>query len=141
MEQKFMDECFRARMEYTRDRFPLEEFRKRFLEDYTHYGKVTIQGEILSMPNVGGLVNNREYGFAFSNQHSLDFALRLIRRWGFDVIHVRKRKAIREYTAYIVQLPQEYIVRHLGSERAGIIRTGLRSIKDIDMTKRQNPYD
>ena len=141
MDKTFMDECFRARMEYTRDRFPLEEFRKRFLEEYTRYGKVTIQGEIISMPNVGGLVNNSEYGFMFSNQHSLDFALRLIRRWGFDVIHVRKRNEIRKCTAYIVQLPHKYIVRHLGSERAGIIRTGLRSIKDIDMTKWRDPYD
>ena len=135
-----MDKCFKARMEYQQNKFPLDEFRKRFLEDYTRYGKVTIQGEILSMPNIGGLVNNREYGFVFSNQHSLDFALRLIRRWGFDVIHVRKRNASKECTAYIVQLPHEYVVRHVGSERAGIIRTGLRSIKDIDMTKRRDPY-
>jgi hypothetical protein len=64
-----------------------------------------------------------------------------VRRWGFSVTKRCEHEGGREYTAYIVQLPDEYLRRQLGSDRAGIIRTGLRSLSNVDRTKKQKPFD
>lgn len=43
--------------------------------------------------------------------------------------------------AYIVQLSDEYLRRQVGSDKAGIIRTGLRTLSNVDRTKKQKPSD
>ena len=140
MDTTFLDECFKARMDYLQKRFPIESFRRLFKQQYVRYGYVMIQSIVnKNMDDV--MVADSKVGFMFNNEHNLDIALWLVRRWGFSVTMRRELDVHKTYTAYIVQLSDEYLRRQLGSDRAGIIRTGLRSISNVDRTKRQEPYD
>ena len=56
MAQTFLDECFKARMDYLRERFPLEDFRKKFKEEYTRRGMVMMQDKPVNMLNSCGMV-------------------------------------------------------------------------------------
>jgi hypothetical protein len=53
----------------------------------------------------------------------------------------REHDERRTYTAYIVQLPDDYLTHHVGSDKAGTIRTGLRTLSNVDRTKKQKPFD
>ena len=88
-----------------------------------------------------GVTHDCSHGFLFKTQRNLDIALWLVRRWGFSVTRRCERDGRREYSAYIVQLPDDYLRRTVGSDRAGIISTGLRSISNVDRTKKQKPFD
>lgn len=140
MKQTFLDECFKARMDYLQKRFPIESFRRLFKQQYVRNGLVMIQ-PIVNKDMDGVMIADSEAGFIFNNEHNLDVALRLLRLWGFDVTTRREHDERRTYTAYIVQLPDEYLRRKLGSDKAGIIRTGLRSLSNVDRTKKQKPFD
>ena len=140
MDTTFLDECFKARMDYLQKRFPIESFRRLFKQQYVRNGLVMIQ-PIVNKDMDGVIIADSEAGFMFNNEHNLDIALWLVRRWGFSVTMRRELDVHKTYTAYIVQLSDEYLRRQLGSDRAGIIRTGLRSISNVDRTKRQEPYD
>ena len=131
MNTTFLDECFKARMDYLRGRFPLEDFRKKFKEEYARRGMVMMQPTIVSTLSEG-VTHDCSHGFLFKTQRNLDFALWLVRRWGFSVTKRCEHEGGREYAAYIVQLSDEYLRRQVGSDKAGIIRTGLRSISNID---------
>lgn len=131
-----MDECFRARMNHLNGRFPIEDFKRRFKEQYEQNGMVMIQ-PITNPSQDAVMIADYEAGFIFKTQHDLDTVLNLLRRWGFNVTTRREHDERRAYTAYIVQLSDEYIARHLGSEKAGMIRTGLRSISNVDRTKKR----
>ena len=140
MEKTFLDECFKARMDNLRDRFPIEDFRRCFKDQYRQNGMVMIQPTTNSTM-AAVMIADEQHGFIFRTQHDLDVALRLLRLWGFNVTTRRETDLHREYTAYIVQLPDDYLTHHVGSNKAGIIRTGLRSISNVDRTKRQKPFD
>lgn len=140
MDTTFLDECFKARVDYLRERFPLEDFRKKFKEEYARRGMVMMQPTIVSTLSEG-VTHDCSHGFLFKTQHNLDVALRLLRLWGFDVTIRREHDERKTYTAYIVQLPEEYLRRQLGSDKAGIIRTGLRTLSNVDRTKKQKPSD
>lgn len=140
MDTTFLDECFKARMDYLRERFPLEDFRRLFKQQYVRYGLVMIQ-PIVNKDMYDVMIADNEAGFIFNNEHNLDVALRLLRLWGFSVTTRREHDERRAYTAYIVQLPDDYLTHHVGSDKAGIIRTGLRSLSNVDRTKKQKPFD
>ena len=140
MNKTFLDECFKARMDYLQKRFPIESFRRLFKQQYVRNGLVMIQ-PIVNKDMDGVIIADSEAGFIFNNEHNLDVALRLLRLWGFDVTMRREHDERRAYTAYIVQLPDDYLTHHVGSDKAGIIRTGLRSISNVDRTKKQKPSD
>ena len=140
MDTTFLDECFKARMDYLGERFPLEDFRKKFKEEYARRGMVMMQPTIVSTLSEG-VTLHCSHGFLFKTQHNLDVALWLVRRWGFIVTKRCEHEGGREYTAYIVQLSDEYLRRHLGSDKAGIIRTGLRTLSNVDRKKKQKPSD
>ena len=141
MKQTFLDECFKARMDYLQERFQIEDFRKQFKKEYVRHGMVMIQDVTQEMLNSWGMVLDNEHGFIFKTQHNLDIALWLVRRWGFSVTRRCERDGRREYSAYIVQLPDDYLRRTMGSDRAGIISTGLRRLSNVDRTKKQKPFD
>ena len=140
MDTTFLDKCFKARMDYLRERFPLEDFRRLFKQQYMRNGLVMIQPIVNKNMN-DVMIADSDAGFIFNNEHNLDVALRLLRLWGFDVTIRREHDERKAYTAYIVQLPDEYLRRQMGSDRAGIIRTGLRSLSNVDRTKKQKPSD
>ena len=140
MDTTFLDECFKARMDYLQKRFPIESFRRLFKQQYVRNGLVMIQ-PIVNKDMDDVMIADSEAGFIFNNEHGLDVALRLLRLWGFSVTKRCEHEGGREYTAYIVQLSDEYLRRQLGSDRAGIVRTGLRSISNVDRTKKQKPFD
>ena len=140
MDTTFLDECFKARVDYLRERFPLEDFRKKFKEEYARRGMVMMQPTIISTLSKG-VAHDCLHGFLFKTQHNLDIALWLVRRWGFSVTKRCEHEGGGEYTAYIVQLPDEYLRRHQGRDKAGIIRTGLRTLSNVDRTKKQKPFD
>ena len=140
MDKTFLDECFKARMDYLQKRFPIESFRRLFKQQYVRNGLVMIQ-PIVNKDMDGVMIADSEAGFIFNNEHNLDIALWLVRRWGFSVTKRCEHEGGREYTAYIVQLPDDYLTRHVGSDKAGIIRTGMRSISNVDRTKKQKPFD
>ncbi len=140
MDTTFLDECFKARVDYLRERFPLEDFRKKFKEEYARRGMVMMQPTIVSTPSKGFMFHY-SHGFLFKTQHNLDVALRLLRLWGFSITERCEHEGGREYTAYIVQLPDEYLRRQMGSDKAGIIRTALRTLSNVDRTKKQKPSD
>ena len=140
MDKTFLDECFKARMDYLQKRFPIESFRRLFKQQYVRNGLVMIL-PIVNKNMDGVMVADSKAGFIFNNEHNLDIALWLVRRWGFSVTKRCEHEGGKEYTAYIVQLPDDYLTRHVGSDKAGIIRTGLRSISNVDRTKKQKPSD
>ena len=141
MNTEFMDECLRARLDYLQDRFQIEDFRRMFREEYARRGKGMIQDKTVTVKLAGGMTLDAEHGFIFSSKRNLDFALRMLRRWGFNVIHRREHDRRGERSAYVVQLGDEFISRRLGSEKAGHIRTGLRSISNIDREKVKKQRD
>ena len=136
----FLDECFKARMDYLQQRFPIESFRRMFKQQYVRNGLVMIQ-PIVNKDMADVIIADSEAGFIFNNEHNLDVALRLLRLWGFDVTMRREHDERKTYTAYIVQLSDEYLRRQLGSDKAGIIQTGLRTLSNVDRTKKQKPFD
>lgn len=140
MNKTFLDECFKARMDYLLERFPLEDFRRLFKQQYVRNGLVMIQ-PIVNKDMDDVMVADSNAGFIFNNEHNLDVALRLLRLWGFDVTTRREHDEHKTYTAYIVQLPNDYLTHHVGSDKAGIIRTGLRSISNVDRTKKPKSFD
>ena len=140
MNKTFLDECFKARMDYLQKRFPIESFRRLFKQQYVRNGLVMIQ-PIVNKNIDDVMIADSNAGFIFNNEHNLDVALRLLRLWGFDVTKRREHEGGREYTAYIVQLPDEYLRRQLGSDKAGIIRTGLRTLSNVDRTKVEKQWD
>ena len=127
-------------MDYLQKRFPIESFRRLFRQQYVRNGLVMIQ-PIVNKDMDGVMIADDQHGFLFNSERNLDVALRLLRLWGFDVTMRREHDERRAYTAYIVQLPDEYLTHHVGSDKAGIIRTGLRSISNVDRTKKKKPYD
>ena len=140
MNKTFLDECFKARMDYLQKRFPIESFRRLFKQQYVRNGLVMIQ-PIVNKDMDGVIIADSEAGFIFNNEHNLDIALWLVRRWGFSITKRCEHDGRKEYTAYIVQLPDDYLTRHVGSDKAGIIRTGLRTLSNVDRTKKQKPFD
>ena len=140
MNKTFLDECFKARMDYLRKRFPIESFRRLFKQQYVRYGLVMIQ-PIVNKDMNDVMIADSNSGFTFNNEHDLDVALRLLRLWGFDVTMRREHDERKTYTAYIVQLPDDYLTHHVGSDRAGIVRTGLRTLSNVDRTKKQKEED
>ena len=140
MNKTFLDECFKARMDYLQKRFPIESFRRLFKQQYVRNGMVIIQ-PIVNKDMDGVMIANSEAGFIFNNEHNLDVALRLLRLWGFDITKRCEHDERRTYTAYIVQLPYDYLTQRVGSDKAGIIRTGLRRLSNMDRTKKQKPFD
>ena len=130
----FMDECFMARMDYLRGRFSLKDFKRHLKEQYAQHGIAQIQHSI-NQDQKDVMNADAQYGFIFNNEHARDIALQLIRRWGFSITKRREYDDTREYLAYLVQLPDDYIIRHAGSIKAGLIRTGLRRLQNVDMTK------
>ena len=140
MDTTFLDECFKARMDYLQKRFPIESFRRLFKQQYVRNGLVMIQ-PIVNKDMDGVIIADSEAGFIFNNEHNLDIALWLVRRWGFSVTMRREHDERKAYTAYIVQLPDDYLTHHVGSDKAGIIRTGLRTPSNVDRTKKQKPFD
>lgn len=140
MNKTFLDECFKARMDYLQKRFPIESFRRLFKQQYVRNGLVMIQPIVnKNMDDV--MIADSDAGFIFNNEHNLDVALRLLCLWGFDVTKLREHDERKAYTAYIVQLSDDYLRRQLGSDKAGIIRTGLRTLSNVDRTKKQKPSD
>jgi len=140
MNKIFLDECFKARMDYLQKRFPIGSFQRLFKQQYVRNGLVMIQ-PIVNKDMDDVMIADNEVGFIFNNEHNLDVALRLLRLWGFSITERCEYEGGREYAAYIVQLPDEYLRRQLGSDKAGIIRTGLRSISSVDRMKKQKPFD
>ena len=140
MKRTFLDECFKAWMDYPRDRFPLEDFRRCFKEQYRRNGIVMIQ-PITNKHMDGVMIADVQHGFMFNNEHNLEIAMRLIRLWGFNITTRLEHDDIRSYTAYIVHLPEEYLLHHLGRNKSGIIRTYLRRIANVDRTKIKKPND
>ena len=140
MNTTFLDECFKTRIDYLRKRFPVEEFRRCFKEQYRRNGVVMIQ-PIVNKDMYDVMIADDRHGFMFNSERNLDVALRLLRLWGFDVTTRREHDERRTYTAYIVQLPDDYLTHHVGSNKAGIIRTGLRTLSNVDRTKKQKPSD
>jgi len=127
-------------MDYLRKRFPIESFRRLFKQQYVRYGLVMIQ-PIVNKDMNDVMIADSNSGFTFNNEHDLDVALRLLRLWGFDVTMRREHDERKTYTAYIVQLPDDYLTHHVGSDRAGIVRTGLRTLSNVDRTKKQKEED
>lgn len=136
MNNTFLDECFKARMDHLRKRFPIESFRRLFKQQYVRYGLVMIQ-PIVNKDMNDVMIADSNAGFIFNNEHDLDVALRLLRLWGFEVTMRREHDERKTYTAYIVQLPDDYLTHHVGSDKAGIIRTGLRTLSNVDRTKKR----
>ena len=140
MNKAFLDECFKARMDYQQKRFPLESFRRLFRQQYMRNGLVQLQPIVnKNMDDV--MIADNNIGFIFNNEHNLDVALRLLRLWGFRVTMRREHYERKTYTAYIAQLPDDYLTHHLGSNRAGIVRTGLRRLSNVDWTKKKKPVN
>lgn len=127
-------------MDYLRKRFPIESFRRLFKQQYVRNGLVMIQ-PIVNKDMDGVIIADSEAGFIFNNEHNLDIALWLVHRWGFSVTMRREHDERKAYTAYIVQLPDEYLRRKQGSDKAGIIRTGLRSLSNVDRAKVEKQWD
>jgi len=136
MNKTFLDECFKARMDYQQKRFPIKSFRRLFKQQYMRNGLVQLQPIVnKNMDDV--MIADNNVGFIFNNEHNLDVALRLLRLWGFNVTMRREHDEHKTYTAYIAQLSDDYLRRQLGSNRAGIVRTGLRSLSNVDRVKKQ----
>ena len=98
MDTTFLDECFKARMDYLRKRFPIESFRRLFKQQYVRNGLVMIQ-PIVNKDMDGVIIADSEAGFIFNNEHNLDIALRLVRRWGFGVTMRQEHDERKTYTA------------------------------------------
>lgn len=71
-------------MDYLRKRFPIESFRRLFKQQYIRNGFVMIQ-PIVNKDMDDVMIADSEAGFIFNNEHNIDIALRLVRRWGFGV--------------------------------------------------------
>jgi hypothetical protein len=127
-------------MNHLNGRIPIEDFKRRFKEQYERNGMVMIQ-PITNPSQDAVMIADYKAGFIFKTQHDLDAVLNLLRRWGFNVTTWREHDERRAYTAYIVQLPDDYLTHHVGSDKAGIIRTGLRTLSNVDRTKKQKPSD
>ena len=127
-------------MDYLQKRFPIESFRRLFKQQYMRNGLVMIQ-PIANKDMNDVMIADSDAGFIFNNEHNLDVALRLLRLWGFSVTMRREHDERKAYTAYIVQLPDEYLRRKQGSDKAGIIRTGLRSLSNVDRAKVEKQWD
>lgn len=123
-----IDECFMARMQTLHGRFPLREFREQFLKEYTRHGIVLIQGTTYSFKGDAPMVADMECGIVFSEQRLLNIALRLCRRWGFNVDR-REHKGAggRDLPAYYVSIPTEYLRHRMSSEAVGKMLTRDRS--------------
>lgn len=136
MNKTFLDECFKARMDYQQKRFPIKSFQRLFKQQYMLNGLVLLQ-PIVNKDMDDVMIADNNVGFIFNNEHNLDVALRLLRLWGFRVTMRLEHDERKTYTAYIAQLPDDYLTHHVGSNRAGIIRTGLRRLSNVDRTKKQ----
>lgn len=129
---KILDECFRARMDVLRNRFPLREFRREFVAQFARKGTVFIQGAAIDIADA--MVSDESHGLIFSCQQHIDKALRLVRRWGFEVVERRTQGNI---PCYQVLLPEEYLLRQMGSLNIGQRRTQLRSQRHNDSLSRE----
>lgn len=125
MNTKLMDKCFRARMDELRNRFPLKEFLDVFVSEFARMGIVYIQPKAMG---VGNVYADRDCGLIFAQQEHIKTALRLLRRWGFDVEERHDRKDYKKW-AYAVMLPEEYLRNKQSSDRLGERRTALRSLE------------
>lgn len=141
MNTEFMDKCFQARMNCKRRRFPLQEFKQKFIELFAQDGLVIIQTNTIPNMCAGVMDAGSGFGFVFDCQHNRDIALRLLRKWGFKIVLRREYDGSQELSAYAVQLPDEYLSRKISSDKRGEIRTGLRSTEYIDKTKVRKRYD
>lgn len=127
MNTKLMDECFRARMDELRNRFPLMKFRDEFVREFARQGIVYIQPKAVGVCSVYA---DRNCGLIFSQQEHIETALRLLRRWGFDVEEWHDRKNYKKW-AYAVMLPEVYLRNKQSSDKLGERRTALRSLREI----------
>lgn len=125
MNTKLMDKCFRARMDELQNRFPLKEFLDVFVNEFARIGIVYIHPKAMGVVNIYA---DRSYGLIFAQQEHIKTALRLLRRWGFDVEERHNRKDYEKW-AYAVMLPEEYLRNKQSSDRLGERRTALRSLE------------
>ena len=127
MNTKLMDECFRARVNEQRKRFPLREFRRAFVEQYAAHGVVLIQAYNYNGLEPGRMLHDPDVGFMFGRKSDVDTAIWLVRRWGFSVTLCKGKKyRFPKYDVYIVQLPDEYVRNKIGRGKIGDIHNSLR---------------
>lgn len=119
-----MDECFTARMDILRDRFPLQEFREQFVKEFARTGIVYIQTIAAKYDGMQMLLS-KEHGFIFSSQRHIDTAIALLKRWGF-VVEIFYDHHLKLSPAYAVMLPEAYLRNKISIAKIGMRRTDLR---------------
>ncbi len=133
MNTYLMDECFRARMQRKKELFPISEFKKMLVEDFSKHGIVFIQNIILNPDYAEKIVLDPTCGIRFNSQKNLNIALRLLRRWGFSITEIKANE--NHCGCYIVQLSKEYLRNKIGKDQLGTIYTGIRSYQARDVKK------
>ena len=124
-----IDECFKSRIQTLRGRFPLQEFREQFVKAYAEHGLVLIQGSTYYFDGKESMTVDYHCGFIFSEERFVNIAVKLCRRWGFNVERrEHKDTADRDMPAYYVTIPKDYLRRRMSSEAVGRMQTRDRSI-------------
>ena len=123
-----IDECFSRRMDVLHERFPLREFRREFVEQFANHGLVLIQGTPVEYVGISVMRVDDRNGFIFAKQRYIDTALRLARRWGFDVERREHRGwGDKDLHAYAVTIPHGYLRNRMSREAIGRMHTRDRS--------------
>jgi hypothetical protein len=124
-----IDKCFKARIQTLHGRFPLQEFREQFVKAYAEHGLVLIQGSTYYFDGKASMTVDYHCGFIFSEERFVNIAVKLCRRWGFNVERrEHKDTADRDMPAYYVTIPKDYLRRRMSSEAVGMMQTRDRSI-------------
>lgn len=124
-----IDECFKARIQTLHGRFPLQEFREQFVKAFAEHGLVLIQGSTYYFDGKASMTVDYHCGFIFSEERFVNIAVKLCRRWGFNVERCEHKDAAgRDLSAYYVTIPKDYLRRRMSSEAVGRMQTRDRSI-------------
>ena len=123
-----MDECYHARINMICGRFPIETFREQFVKTFSKRGMVLIQGKAVPFRDTGPMQVDSACGFIFTEQRLINIAVRLCRRWGFNVErHEHRNSAGMDLPAYSVTFPEEYLRNRISSDALGRMKTYARS--------------
>lgn len=129
MNNQMIDECFRARMNALCGRFPMNEFRERFVKQYAEHGLVLIQGKAYDLIDERVMITDSQCGIIFSQQRFVNIAVRLCRKWGFKVERKEHQNRLGEdMPAYSVTIPDDYLRNRMSSDAIGRMHTRDRSI-------------
>lgn len=97
-----------------------------FVQEFARNGIVYIQSK--TFVGIDDIYTDRDCGLIFAQKEHVETAIRLLRRWGFDVEKRHDRKDFKKW-AYAVMLPEKYLLNKQSSDKLGVRSTELRNLK------------